>query len=159
MKSKFWSYLFCVLLAVCISVGGIGCMVTAFKMAPVSMAAVAAFCLLLAMLGATANTLAMVYGVVYAIGVPIQTIGMPLITADLFGQRDEASILGVLVAISTVGYAVGTPMVNLFYDHQGTYRTALVIMAAAMAVASVAIVVALQSAKKLRMQISESTGG
>lgn len=115
--------------------------------------------LLLAMLGATTNALAMVYGIVYAIGVPIQTIGMPLITADLFGQRDEASILGVLVAVSTVGYAVGTPMVNLFYDKQGTYNTALLIMATAMALASVAIVFALGQAKKLRTQNTETIGG
>jgi len=51
---------------------------------------------------------------------------------------------------------VGTPMVNLFYDHQGTYNTALIIMAVAMAVASVAIVLALRQANKLRLQL---TGG
>ena len=121
--------------------------------------ATALACVLLAMLGAGSNALAMVYGVVYAIGVPIQTIGMPLITADLFGMRDEASILGVLVSVSTVGYAVGTPMVNLFYDHQGTYNTALIIMAVGMAVASVAIVFALRQANKMRLQIAEKTGG
>ena len=114
---------------------------------------------LLALLGADSQTLAMVYGIVYAIGVPIQTIGMPLLTADLFGQRDEASILGVLVAVSTVGYAVGTPMANLFYDSQGTYSMALTIMAVAMAVASVAIVFALGQAKKLRTQNTEIIGG
>ena len=114
---------------------------------------------LLALLGADSQTLAMVYGIVYAIGVPIQTIGMPLLTADLFGQRDEASILGVLVAVSTVGYAVGTPMANLFYDSQGTYSTALTIMAVSMAVASVAIVFALGQAKKLRTQNTEIIGG
>ena len=114
---------------------------------------------LLALLGADSQTLAMVYGIVYAIGVPIQTIGMPLLTADLFGQRDEASILGVLVAVSTVGYAVGTPMANLFYDSQGTYSMALTIMAVSMAVASVAIVFALGQAKKLRTQNTEIIGG
>ena len=114
---------------------------------------------LLALLGADSQRLAMVYGIVYAIGVPIQTIGMPLLTADLFGQRDEASILGVLVAVSTVGYAVGTPMANLFYDSQGTYSMALTIMAVAMAVASVAIVFALGQAKKLRTQNTEIIGG
>lgn len=50
MKSKLWSHLFCVLLAVCIGVGGIGCMVTAFKMTAVSLPAVAIFCVLLAVL-------------------------------------------------------------------------------------------------------------
>jgi predicted MFS family arabinose efflux permease len=84
---------------------------------------------------------------------------MPLLTADLFGQRDEASILGVLGAVSTVGYAVGTPMANLFYDSQGTYSTALTIMAVSMAVASVAIVFALGQAKKLRTQNTEIIGG
>ena len=117
--------------------------------------ATALACVLLAVLGSSSNALAMVYGVVYAIGVPIQTIGMPLITADLFGMRDEAAILGVLVSVSTVGYAVGTPMVNLFYDRQGTYNTALIIMAVGMAAASVAIVFALRQANKLR----QKTGG
>ena len=50
MKSKLWSHLFCVLLAVCIGVGGIGCMVTAFKMTAVSLTVVAIFCVLLAVL-------------------------------------------------------------------------------------------------------------
>ena len=108
--------------------------------------------LLLAMLGATTNALAMAYGIVYAIGVPIQTIGMPLLTADLFGVQDEASILGVLISVSTVGYAVGTPLVNLFYDLQGTYKTVLLIMAAAMIIATAASFLAMGMAKKLRMQ-------
>lgn len=113
---------------------------------------------LLALLGPQTNTLAMAYGIVYAVGVPIQTIGMPLLTADLFGSRDEARILGVLISISTVGYAVGTPLVNLFYDLQGTYNMALIIMAVAMAVASVGILVALSAARKLKKQ-EEAIGG
>jgi len=80
----------------------------------------------------------------------MQTIGMPLLTADLFGIRDEARILGVLISVSTVGYAVGTPLVNLFYDLQGTYKTVLIIMAAAMAAVTVAIIFAQGAAKKLK---------
>lgn len=106
--------------------------------------------LLLAMLGPDTRALAMTYGIVYAIGVPMQTIGMPLLTADLFGIRDEARILGVLISVSTVGYAVGTPLVNLFYDLQGTYKTVLIIMAAAMAAVTVAIIFAQGAAKKLK---------
>ena len=111
----------------------------------------AAASLLLALLGPDANVLAMVYGIVYAIGVPIQTIGMPLLTADLFGVDDEARIMGVLLAISTVGYAVGTPLVNLFYDLQGTYNTILIIMAAAMAAATVANLLAVKLARKRQL--------
>lgn len=104
--------------------------------------------LFLALLGPDANALAMTYGIVYAIGVPIQTVGMPLLTADLFGIQDEARIMGVLLSISTVGYAVGTPLVNLFYDLQGTYKTVLIIMAAAMAAATLASLVAIKLARK-----------
>lgn len=110
---------------------------------------------LLALQGPGTQALAMAYGVVYAIGVPIQTIGLPLITAELFGIGDEASIMGVLVSVSTVGYAVGTPLVNVFFDLQGTYNTALFIMAAAMVVASAAFMVVLGKVGKIKKQMSE----
>jgi MFS family permease len=107
-------------------------------------------CLLLSVLGADSAAVAMAFGVVFAIGVPIQTVGMPLLTADLFGARDQARIMGVLMAISTAGYAVGTPLVNVFYDLQGTYLTALLVMAAMMAVATAAIVLTEKTVKKLK---------
>lgn len=110
---------------------------------------------LLALLGPASNALAMTYGIVYAIGVPIQTIGMPLITAELFGVRDEASIMGVLVSVSTVGYAVGTPLVNVFFDLQGIYNTVLIIMAAAMAAVTVAIMLVLRKVNNLKKQTIE----
>ena len=50
MSSKRWSALFSVLLSACIGFGGISCMVTAFKMEPVSLVTVAVFCLLFAAL-------------------------------------------------------------------------------------------------------------
>ena len=111
--------------------------------------------LLLTLLGANTNVLAMTFGIVYAIGVPIQTIGMPLLTADLFGIDDEARIMGVLLAISTTGYAVGTPLVNLFYDLQGTYNTALIIMAVAMTIATIASLVAMKLARQRRLSEQE----
>lgn len=117
--------------------------------------ATVAACLLLAAQRQSLPALAMVYGIVYAVGVPIQTIGMPLITADLFGVCDEASILGVLVSVSTVGYAVGTPLVNVFYDLQGTYYTVLMLMAAVMAVLSAAIMLAIRSARKQRAEMNQ----
>ena len=120
-------------------------------------AATALASLILALLGPESRVLAMTYGVVYAIGVPIQTIGMPLITADLFGVKDEAAVMGVLLSVSTAGYAVGTPLVNLFYDLQGTYFTALIAMAVAMTVATVAMVAALLASQKCKRQYTEVT--
>ncbi len=108
--------------------------------------------LILAVLQGDSQVMAMVYAIVFAIGVPVQTVGMPLITVEYFGHRDEAAILGVLVSISTVGYAVGTPLVNLFYDVQGTYVYALLLMAAMMAVATVASMLAMNTADRLKKE-------
>lgn len=113
----------------------------------------AASMFMLAFLQGSAPAMAMAFGIVYAIGVPIQTIGMPLITAEYFGHRDEARILGVLVSISTVGYAVGTPLVNLFYDLQKTYQTVLVLMGTLMALAMVASMFAMNSANKIKKEM------
>ena len=116
-----------------------------------SVAAVGAM-VVLAVMSPAVSWLAFVFAVVYAISVPLETIMLPLITADMFGNIDSAHILGILVSVSTAGYAVGTPVVNLFYDLQGSYQTVLLIMAGVMVGVSTLNLLALNAAHKLRKQ-------
>ena len=110
---------------------------------------------LLAALTPELSWLAMVFGIAFAIGVPLETIMLPLITADMFGDRDSARILGILVSAGTAGYAVGTPVVNLFYDQQGTYQTVLLLMGGVMAAVTVLSILALNASQKLKNQLSQ----
>ena len=67
------------------------------------------------------NAMALAYAVLSAIALPLETIMLPLITADLFGQRSYAQMLGVIVAINTAGYSFGPPLTNFIYDALGNY--------------------------------------
>ena len=69
-----------------------------------------------------------VYALLFAIGTPLLTVMLPLITMDMFGSRDNVRILGIVISVNTAGYAVGTPLVNLCYDMQGTYQMILFVI-------------------------------
>ena len=71
---------------------------------------------------------AVLFGFLIALALPLETIMLPLITAELFSERAYAGALGIVVAISTLGCAVGGPLINLIYDLHGTYRLALYVL-------------------------------
>jgi MFS family permease len=64
---------------------------------------------------------AMIYGIFSALALPLETIMLSLITTDLFGNKSFDKILGIISALNTAGYAVGTPLMNWCYDAFGSY--------------------------------------
>ena len=69
------------------------------------------------------------YAVLNAIGLPLETVMLPLIVAHLFGRKDFASIMGIMSAAHSLGSAIGPPLINLGYDRLGTYRPILIVVA------------------------------
>ena len=67
-----------------------------------------------------------------ALALPLETVMVPLIAADLFGEKEYPRIMGIFVSINTAGFAFGTPVANLIYDFCGTYRPVLYVIAGAM---------------------------
>jgi len=108
---------------------------------------------LLATITATATGTAMVIGVISSLALPLETIMLPLITADLVGNKDFAKIMGIITSVNVAGYAVGAPLVNLFYDIQGTYKNILFVLLGVMVVITVVFQLALSSAHKVRKQV------
>ena len=86
--------------------------------------------------------------ILLAIAIPLETIMLPLITGGMFGEKDYAKILGIVVSVNTAGYAVGSPVANLAYDIMGSYRTILMILAGVMVVITIAFDIALQRSAK-----------
>jgi len=76
--------------------------------------------------------LGFVYAVAFAFAMPLETLVIPLITNDLFGNANYDKILGFLIAANYTGYAVGAPAVNLCFDLLGTYKPVLLILAVVM---------------------------
>ena len=70
-----------------------------------------------------------IYSVFSSLGLPLESVMISLLTAYLFGKKDYAHVLGYFSAFTTLGCAVGAPVVNIFYDLQGTYKWVVLILA------------------------------
>lgn len=98
-------------------------------------AAVAAM-LILANLTNSAGSmmLAIAYGVLASMALPLETIMLPNFAMDLFGVKSFDKILGIFVSVNTAGYAVGVPLMNISYDLWGTYKGMLIVLAVVMGI-------------------------
>ena len=72
------------------------------------------------------------YAVAFAFAMPLETLVIPLIANDLFGNANYDKILGFLIAANYSGYAIGAPTVNLCFDLFGTYKPVLLVLAGVM---------------------------
>jgi MFS family permease len=78
------------------------------------------------------TALAFAWSALAALSLPLETVLVPLIAADLFGDKEFAKIMGIFVSVNTAGFAFGTPTANAIFDIFGTYTPALYIIAGAM---------------------------
>ncbi len=67
--------------------------------------------------------LTIVYCLVNALASPIETVMLPILALDIFGQKCYNNTLGILTSVATVGQTLGTPLLNLFYDHYKNYNS------------------------------------
>lgn len=96
-------------------------------------AAIASFLLLGFMINSTVGAiLGFVFALTFAFAMPLETLIIPLIANDLFGNASYDKILGYLIAANYTGYAVGAPCVNLSYDLLHTYKPVQFILAGVM---------------------------
>ncbi len=70
------------------------------------------------------KVLAIVFALVSAVALPIETVMLPIYAQGLFGQKSYHKALGIFVSAKDVGYAVSGPVMNLCYDLTGDYRIA-----------------------------------
>lgn len=83
-------------------------------------AAIAVYvCLALVTNSPTGMVLAMVWGIFSSLALPMETIGVSLFTSDLYGNRSFEKMLGLMMALNHLGYAVGSPVMNLSWELSG----------------------------------------
>ncbi len=111
---------------------------------------IAFVCLALSNPSASGKTLAMIYSVFSSLALPLETIMLPLITGDLFGQASYAKMLGIFVSVNTAGYAVGAPLTNLVFDLSGSYAPVLYVLSGVLVLTMVGFLVILKVADKER---------
>ncbi len=104
-------------------------------------------------------SVAVIGAILFGFGVSVVTVIPPLLTAHMFGQKDYSAIYAVIGALSSLGLAIGTPIVGLVYDKTGSYVMAFYGCLLVLAVTLVAILAALSSAKRLPKDTAASDGG
>lgn len=94
--------------------------------------------------------LAWYYSIFSAVSLPLETIGVSLVTGDIFGNREFSKFLGIMTAMNSLGFALGSPAVNLVYDLVGTYVPAILAGVGVMAVVLIAFQFVITAARKDR---------
>lgn len=78
--------------------------------------------------------LAMFYGIFSSLALPMETIGVSLVTGDLFGNKPFNRMLGLMTALNHLGYAVGCPVMNLGWKLSGGTYVPVILGGAALMV-------------------------
>ena len=109
--------------------------------------------------GAHGKVAAMCYGLISTLALPLETIMLPIITGDLFGQKSFNKILGIFVSVNTVGFALGSPVMNIIYDKMGSYVLAFGVCAVLMIIVTVVMQIAIHKAHIFKKEITDARGG
>ena len=75
---------------------------------------------------------------------------LPLIASEIFGRKAYGQLIGQIVAVNNLGYAVGAPLMNVCYDISGTYTGVMVAMAGVMILVAVIMQFVINAAHRER---------
>ena len=100
---------------------------------------------------------AYIWGITSSMAMPLETVLVPLIAADFFGEKEFPKIMGILVSVNTVGFAISTPVFNLVFDLWGSYLPMLYAVAGIMLLIIVGYHWAIRAANKERQRILSIT--
>lgn len=113
--------------------------------------AVVAFVILATLTAGTlGNAMAIVFALIFALALPLETLVVPLIANDLFGSRNYDKFLGFLIAANYTGCALSGPFINIFADIGWGYKPGLLILSGVMAVALVIMQFTINKAWKVK---------
>jgi MFS family permease len=96
-------------------------------------------------------TLGRMYIIAAIIGFSVVLISVmvPIVIREVFGLKDYAGILGLVIGVRTVGIAIGPPLLNLVFDLTGTYNPAFITYLAIMVLC---IVLAIIGTRRIKLQ-------
>jgi len=100
----------------------------------------------LAILGAT----------VFALPMSIPSVMLPLLTSDVFDHGNYGYVLGITLAMVSLGGAIGGPAINFSYDLLGSYTPAFFVLSGLSAVTLAVYLVAFRGAAREKKQMEEA---
>lgn len=90
------------------------------------------------------------YSILSSVALPLETIMIPLLVAEMFGRKNYSKIMGYYLGLNTFGYAAGSLVVDFFRDLFGSYTTIFVILSVVLTVNLIVVQFAFSAAKKDR---------
>lgn len=94
--------------------------------------------------------MAMIASVLAVVATPLETVMIPLLSNDLFGSTSYNKVLGVFMAMNSLGLCLGSPLGDLYYDIFGTYKPCFWFFAILLAVVAVGYLLVIRAANKDR---------
>ncbi len=101
--------------------------------------------------------MAMIYGVFSSLALPLETIMLPIYAGDLFGDKSFDRVLGVFVSVNSVGYALGSVVINGCYDIFGSYKGVFIACASAMCIIFVVLQYVMTKANEQRKLVESNS--
>ena len=105
----------------------------------------------------TGMVLAMTASVLAVVASPLETVMIPLLTGDLFGSESYSKVLGIFMAMNSLGLCLGSPLGNLYYDLFGTYRPCFWFFTVLLAIVAVGYIFVIRAARKDQAAIQTET--
>ena len=133
----------------------IGVLFDKFGLRPTLLVCAVAGTVCIAAMASVNSTTAYLYSFVFPFALPLETIMLPLIATELFGRKSYATLMGLTVSFNTLGYAVGTPLMNLCYDLTGTYSGVMLVMCGVMVVVAVVMQFVITAAHRERERVEQ----
>lgn len=91
---------------------------------------------------------AMIATVLSSIAAPLETVMLPLLTHDLFGSTSYNKILGIFMAMNSLGLCLGSPLGELLRRITGDYRACFWFFSIVMAAVIISFQLILKTANK-----------
>lgn len=67
---------------------------------------------------------------------------LPVLTLQIFGNRAQAAIMGIMIAVMNAGVAFGTPILNAAYDLTGSYSKMFILFGVLGIILTVVLIIA-----------------
>ena len=96
---------------------------------------------------------AVVATVLSSVAMPLETVMIPLMTNDLFGSASYSKVLGILMAMNSLGLCLGSPLGEFLRRVTGSYRSCFWFFSIVLVVVIVTFQFVLQSANKQKATI------
>ncbi len=108
------------------------------------------FSLLLVSNSPFGRAVVLIRGIVSCLALPLETVMIPLYVSEFFGNKSFEKFTGIFVSVNYAGYAIGSPLGNIFYDLFGSYNIAFVMFGIMMFIAAISMQYVLKAANNDR---------